>query len=94
MAAIEASVITADKIAAGTISIGACRPVEPEPEPAALPVSNCPNCGAVLDYEGGLHCEYCGARFERPARVELRSDGITITGGLNRLAAFGYHEWR
>lgn len=28
--------------------------------------SNCPNCDAVLSYEGGLHCDYCGARFERP----------------------------
>lgn len=29
-------------------------------------MTNCPNCDAVLSYEGGLHCDYCGARFERP----------------------------
>lgn len=28
--------------------------------------SNCPNCGAILNYDGGLHCDYCGAVFERP----------------------------
>ena len=32
-------------------------------------MTNCPNCGAVLNYDGGLHCDYCGAVFERP-RVE------------------------
>lgn len=29
-------------------------------------MTNCPNCNAILSYEGGLHCDYCGARFERP----------------------------
>ena len=35
--------------------------------------SNCPNCNGVLSYEGGLHCDYCGAWFERP-----RVDSATI----------------
>ena len=29
-------------------------------------MSNCPNCNAILSYEGGLHCDYCGAWFEEP----------------------------
>ena len=28
--------------------------------------TNCPNCNAILSYDGGLHCDYCGAVFERP----------------------------
>lgn len=31
-------------------------------------MTNCPNCNALLSYEGGLHCDYCGAVFERPRR--------------------------
>ena len=30
---------------------------------------NCPNCNGVLSYAGGLHCDYCGAWFERPRAV-------------------------
>lgn len=33
-------------------------------------MTNCPNCNAILNYEGGLHCDYCGAVFERPERYE------------------------
>lgn len=29
-------------------------------------MTNCPNCNAILSYDGGLHCDYCGAMFERP----------------------------
>lgn len=32
-------------------------------------MTNCPNCSAILSYDGGLHCDYCGARFERPERL-------------------------
>lgn len=32
-------------------------------------ITNCPNCNAVLSHENGLHCDYCGARFE-PERPE------------------------
>ena len=28
--------------------------------------TNCPNCGAILNRDGGLHCDYCGAVFEKP----------------------------
>ena len=30
--------------------------------------SICPNCGANLDYDGGLHCDCCGVWFERPKK--------------------------
>ena len=33
---------------------------------------NCPNCNAILSYEGGLHCDYCGAWFEEPRYAVLR----------------------
>jgi hypothetical protein len=39
-------------------------------------MSNCPNCGAPLSLDGGLHCDYCGTRFEEPELVEyLYADG-------------------
>lgn len=34
--------------------------------------TNCPNCDAVLSYDGGLHCSYCGAWFEKPDCVTIR----------------------
>lgn len=39
-------------------------------------MTNCPNCNAVLSYEGGLHCDYCGAWFERPRRS--RDMGLAV----------------
>lgn len=36
--------------------------------------TNCPNCDGLLSYDGGLHCDYCGARFERPRREEMSVD--------------------
>jgi len=31
-------------------------------------MTNCPNCGAALSYEDGLHCDYCGSVFDQPSR--------------------------
>ncbi len=45
--------------------------------------TNCPNCNAVLSYEGGLHCDYCGARFERPDGDVVYCDGGPV-GLLSR----------
>lgn len=52
-------------------------------------MTNCPNCGAVLSCEGGLHCDYCGSVFERPEpnceEVVFYSDGVpyySTTRGL------------
>lgn len=47
----------------------------PTPPKVAAPrgLTNCPNCNAVLSYVGGLHCDYCGTRFEKPDEVIIRS---------------------
>lgn len=58
-------------------------------------MSNCPNCNAILSYEGGLHCDYCGARFERPGReirVDVKSPDVSvreIAENLRRMASIG-----
>ena len=56
---------------------------------------NCPNCGAVISYDGGKHCDYCGAVFEEPRTVimdwsgdvvaTLASGGILSTSEARRL---------
>lgn len=47
---------------------------------------NCPNCGANLVYEGGLHCEFCGAWFEEPRTVSVR---VEADGELEAMMARG-----
>jgi len=41
-------------------------------------MSNCPNCNAILSYEGDLHCDYCGAWFERPDEKAVDEDVINF----------------
>lgn len=57
--------------------------------------ANCPNCGAILSYDGGKHCDYCGAVFEESRTVirdwsgdvvaTLASGGILSTNEARRL---------
>ena len=39
-------------------------------------ITNCPNCNAVLSYEGGLHCDYCGTRMEPPRNSYSMTENV------------------
>ena len=39
-------------------------------------LSNCPNCNAILSYDGGLHCDYCGAMFEAPKNASRQKPPV------------------
>jgi len=51
----------------------------------------CPNCGANLCYEGGLHCAYCDTWFEEKKHHDWL-DGIEAKLAVGAYEVFGQEE--
>lgn len=40
-----------------------------------MDITNCSNCGGILDKYG--HCNYCGTTYKRPNQVDIPEDTVT-----------------